>query len=115
FRLKAYICYRKSLVKQCIISYEPEVLYWYRVPNTMDYDFTDLDKRYEEETSKCSLPSLSKPDQCCDQVNNEAPDNNNNNSSAATDSPPDKKMRHCISADSETVSQSDVDFRVQIG
>nr|CAH8867689.1 unnamed protein product [Trichobilharzia regenti] len=88
FRLKAYICYRKSLVKQCIISYEPEVLYWYRVPNTMDYDFTDLDKRYEEETSKCSLPSLSKPDQCCDQVNNEAPDNNNNNSSAATDSPP---------------------------
>ncbi|CAH8867329.1 unnamed protein product [Trichobilharzia szidati] len=85
FRLKAYICYRKSLVKQCIISYEPEVLYWYRVPNTMDYDFTDLDKRYKEETSKCSLPSLSKPEQCSDQVNNEALDNN---SSVATDSPP---------------------------
>ncbi|KAH8857030.1 C-myc promoter-binding protein [Schistosoma japonicum] len=33
FRLKAYICYRKSLVKQYIISYEPEVLYWYKVPN----------------------------------------------------------------------------------
>ncbi|KAK4467780.1 hypothetical protein MN116_008707, partial [Schistosoma mekongi] len=39
FRLKAYICYRKSLVKQYIISYEPEVLYWYKVPN-IDINFS---------------------------------------------------------------------------
>ncbi|CAL8068085.1 unnamed protein product [Calicophoron daubneyi] len=29
---KIYLCYRKSLVKQYIITYEPEVLFWYRVP-----------------------------------------------------------------------------------
>ncbi|CAH8602197.1 unnamed protein product [Heterobilharzia americana] len=70
FRLKAYICYRKSLVKQFIISYEPEVLYWYRVPNTADYDFTNLDKQLDETSNSC-LPTFNKSDQC-DKVNQEA-------------------------------------------
>lgn len=35
FGQKAYMCYRKSLIKKFIISYEPEVLFWYRVPKTL--------------------------------------------------------------------------------
>ncbi|CAH8555633.1 unnamed protein product [Schistosoma turkestanicum] len=72
FRLKAYICYRKSLVKECIISYEPEVLYWYRVPSA-DCNFSNVN--VHDETSKYPLVVSSgkqqstDPPEMCDQLN----------------------------------------------
>ncbi|CAH8649338.1 unnamed protein product [Schistosoma rodhaini] len=70
FRLKAYICYRKSLVKQCIISYKPEVLYWYRVPSV---DYNCSNPSINNETSKYSSVVLnnpsSDPPEMCDQLN----------------------------------------------
>ncbi|CAH8626758.1 unnamed protein product [Schistosoma bovis] len=71
FRLKAYICYRKSLVKQCIISYKPEVLYWYRVPS-VDYNFSNPSIHNENSQYPLVVPNKpsSDPPEMCDQLNN---------------------------------------------
>uniref|UniRef100_A0A3Q0KKV4 IPR001194 DENN,domain-containing protein n=1 Tax=Schistosoma mansoni TaxID=6183 RepID=A0A3Q0KKV4_SCHMA len=70
FRLKAYICYRKSLVKQCIISYKPEVLYWYRVPS-VDYNCSNpsINNKTPQYSSVVPNNPSSDPPEMCDQLN----------------------------------------------
>ncbi|XP_018648757.1 LOW QUALITY PROTEIN: IPR001194 DENN,domain-containing protein [Schistosoma mansoni] len=68
--LKAYICYRKSLVKQCIISYKPEVLYWYRVPS-VDYNCSNpsINNKTPQYSSVVPNNPSSDPPEMCDQLN----------------------------------------------